>query len=368
MQLLPSDHPPLWLWLLRSILPFVIFFLLAFAAYSVPVESLGQYRVKIYVTCCIAIIMAVSLNVVNGYTGQFSLGHAAFMAVGGYASGAITYYGSFKLFGSAQIAGGLFGRGDMLFLASLFAGGLVAAFFGWLVGLPSLRLRGDYLAIVTLGFGEIVRVLIQRSSPVLWDLEEINQTSMLKLATHLGGTIGFQGLPKYTNAFWVTFFALSTIYICYRLKASIHGRAFLAIRENEIAAEAMGVNTTKYKVRAFVIAAFFAGIGGGLFAHEGAVMINPRELGFMRSLDYVIMVVLGGMGSISGAVIAAVGLTILPEVLRQVADYRLIVYALLLITVMILRPQGLMGIKEIWEIGIVRKLFRALTARKEASE
>ncbi|MBI1292225.1 branched-chain amino acid ABC transporter permease [bacterium] len=376
MEMNSNDKPPMWKWLLKGYGPFLIFFLIALGVYHVPVAAVGEYNLKIYTMACIAIVMAVSLNVVNGYTGQFSLGHASFMAVGGYTSGFVTYYGSFKLWGDTQIHGGLLGSGDWLFFGSMIAGGLVAAAFGWLVGLPSLRLRGDYLAIVTLGFGEIVRVILQRSSRVIYDAEKVAETPVISfvnaekktelggLVTHIGGTIGFDGLPKYTNLFWVTFVALAVIFVCYRLKASIHGRAFIAIRENEIAAEAMGVNTTKYKVRAFVIAAFFAGIGGALFAHEQATLLNPRELGFQRSLDYVIMVVLGGMGSISGSILAAIGLTILPELLRSVEQFRMIVYALLLIIVMIWRPQGLFGIYEIWELPWLRRLVGRIFGRR----
>src|SRR5262249_32858887 len=143
-----------------------------------------------------------------------------------------------------------------------------------------------------------------------------------------------------------------------RLKESSYGRAFLSIRENEIAAEAMGVNTTRFKVRAFAIAAFFAGIAGGLFAHEVGTSLNPRELGFQKSFEVVIMVVLGGMGSVSGATLAAIVLTLLPEALRQFSEYRMIVYSLLLIIMMIVRPQGLFGIREIWDFGIFKRWRR----------
>src|SRR5262249_50034997 len=160
-------------------------------------------------------------------------------------------------------------------------------------------------------------------------------------ATHLNSASGFFGLPAYTNVFWVYLFVCITLIVAYRLKESSYGRAFLSIRENEVAAEAMGINTTRFKVRAFMIAAFFAGIAGGLFAHELGVILNPNELGFLKSFDIVIMVVLGGMGSVSGAVLAAILLTILPEALRAFAQYRMIFYALALILMMILRPQGL---------------------------
>src|SRR4029079_16703892 len=171
--------------------------------------------------------------------------------------------------------------------------------------LPSLRLRGDYLAIVTLGFGEILRVLLQRTGDVLSTAEQVAAAGTAQKATALGGSLGFSGLPYYTDLFWVYVFVTITLVVALRLKFSSLGRAFLSIRENEIAAEAVGVNTTRLKVRAFVLAAAFAGIAGGLFAHEIGTSLNPRELGFQKSFDVVIMVVLGGMGSVSGAVLAA---------------------------------------------------------------
>ncbi len=328
---------------------------------------IDRYPAKIMLDVGIGIILAVSLNIVNGYTGQFSLGHAGFMAIGGYTAAAFTYYGSHLIFGSSAIHEGLFSSGSMVFLTSLLAGGLVAAVIGFLVGLPSLRLRGDYLAIVTLGFGEIVRVLLQITRDVIPTNEEIKQASLLDMATSLGGSLGFvaRPFPRYTNLFWVYVFVFLTILVAYRLKVSSYGRAFLSIREDEIAAEAMGINTAKYKVRAFVISAFLAGIAGGLFAHMLGTTLNPRELGFQKSIEVVIMVVLGGMGSISGAIIAAASLTVLPEALREFADYRMIIYALMLIIVMILRPQGLFGV---YEISDVKNWIVAKFKRKTPTE
>lgn len=365
----PAGNPAIVL--AKSFAVYAIGIALAFVIYQFLGPALGEYHRKILITIGINIIMAASLNIVNGYTGQFSLGHAAFMAAGGYTAGWVTYYGSFMLWKSPEVHGGLLGPGDWLFVAGCLAGGLVAALFGLLVGLPSLRLRGDYLAIVTLGFGEILRVLMQQTGSVLKTPEEIHLAKPVVLVRAVGGALGFDGIPKYTNLFWVYAFAAVTLIICFRLKESIHGRAFLAVRENEIAAEAMGIPTTRFKVSAFVIAAFFAGIGGGLYAHDVGVLLNARELAFQRSLDFVIMVVLGGMGSISGSVFAAIILTILPELLRNLHDWkyaqhlagqgpawsllvdlttsRLIVFAVLLILMMILRPQGLMGLREIWD-------------------
>lgn len=342
--------PPIWVAVPRLVAPFVVGIGLAFAAQLLLVPALGPYYTKVLTDIGINVILAVSLNLVNGFTGQFSIGHAGFMAVGGYTAAAVTYYGSYLLWGSAQIHGGFLGGGDLLFLTGCLLGGLLAAGAGFLVGLPSLRLRGDYLAIVTLGFGEIIRVLLMRTDEVLFAVDEIRRTPALELLGHLGGALGFTGVPYYTTLFWVFVFVTVMLVVAYRLKESTFGRAFLSIRENEIAAEAMGIQTTRYKVMAFVIAAFFAGIAGGLFAHEVGTALNPRELGFQKSFDVVIMVVLGGMGSISGAVLAAAALTILPELLRSFSEYRMILYALSLVAIMILRPQGLFGVRELWEL------------------
>jgi branched-chain amino acid transport system permease protein len=343
---------------LRGFVPLLCGIALAVVLQTAGAGWIGPFYGKILMDIGINVILAVSLNIVNGFTGQFSIGHAGFMAVGGYTAGAITYYGSILSFGSAQALPGLFGPGDALFVASCVAGGLAAAVAGLVVGLPSLRLRGDYLAIVTLGFGEIVRVLLQRSGDVLTSPDEVRAASASTLAGSLGGSLGFTGIPYYTDLMWVGVFVAITLFVAGRLKDSGIGRSMLAIRENEVAAEAVGVPTTRYKVLAFVLAAGFAGIAGGLFAHEVGTSLNPRELGFQKSFDIVIMVVLGGMGSISGCVAAAIVLTVLPEALRDFAQWRMPVYALLLILMMIVRPQGLFGLREIgdvWPFGRRRK-------------
>jgi branched-chain amino acid transport system permease protein len=330
---------------LRSALPLLV--VAALAALVQAVVAPGSYAAKILFDIGIAIILAVSLNMVNGLTGQFSIGHAGFMAVGAYASLVVTYYGGFALFGDVAKHATLGGEG--LFLASIFVGGLLAALAGLVVGLPSLRLRGDYLAIVTLGFGEIIRVLLQ-ATPTLLGEEDMAAVAPLARPFHLGGALGFPHGQSYTTLAW-TFAAVGvTLLVAYRLRESGHGRAFLSVRENDLAAEAVGVDTTRYKVTAFVLAAFFAGVAGALFAHQlgAGTASRPEEFNFMKSFEAVIMVVLGGMGSISGAAIAAVGLTLLSEVLRSVQDYRLIAYALLLVLVMILRPRGLLGTRELW--------------------
>ncbi len=343
----------------RSLLPIlVVIGLSALLQWGIG-PAVGPFYVKVLTDVGIAVVLAVSLNLVNGYTGQFSIGHAAFMTVGGYAAGTIVYYGHYLLWGTLQQQGGFFGPSTLLYVVALLVGGVAAAFAGFVVGLPSLRLRGDYLAIVTLGFGEIVRVLVTRTNDVIFDAEAIRQASPLTLATSVGGSLGFTGLPFMTNLFWVWLAAGAVLLFSYRLKRSDQGRALLSIREDEIAAEAMGIPTTRFKVQAFVYAAFFAGIAGGLFAHEVGVTLNPAELGFQRSFEVVIMVVLGGMGSVSGTTLAAAALVILPEALRGFSEYRMIAYALTLILVMLLRPQGLMGLREVWEIPAVRKLLRS---------
>ena len=318
--------------------------------------TIGPFYAKVLLDIGIAIVAAVSLNIVNGFGGQFSIGHAGFMMIGGYAAAWLTYYGSIHLWGSPGFHGGFLGGGDWLFLASCLLAGVIAAAAGVVVGLPSLRLSGDYLAIVTLGFGEIMRVLVQRSGDVL-PAGEAQNAGMLGALGNLGGSLGFGGVPTYTRVFYVYVFASILLICAYRLKISSRGRALLAVRENEIAAEAMGVHTARVKVQAFVMSAFFAGIGGALFAHELGTTLNPRELGFQKSIDLVIMVVLGGMGSITGVVLAAVILTIMPELFRQFSEYRMPVYALALIAVMILRPQGLFGIRELWDTPLWRRLL-----------
>ncbi len=265
----------------------------------------------------IAIILAVSLNLVNGLTGQFSIGHAGFMAIGGYVSAVVLMRGPaedpFRIF----------------FVASVAVGAAAAALAGWLVGKPSLRLRGDYLAIVTLGFGEIIRVIIE-NTPLF------------------GGAIGLSPIPRRADFAWIGTAAIATILISKRLRDSTHGRAFLSVREDEVAAEAMGVDTTGYKVRAFVISAGMAGVAGALSgAFEGN--LAPQSFTFVRSFEIVAMVVLGGMGSISGATIAAGVLTLLPEYLRAVANLRMVIYSLALVGLMLVRPRGLLGTTELWD-------------------
>ena len=282
-------------------------------------------------------MLAVSLNLINGFTGQFSIGHAGFMAIGGYSSAAFTYYlgsGLINSLNSVIMLGWL--AKSIVFVFALFLGGALAALAGLVVGIPSLRLKGDYLAIATLGFGEIIRVIILNIDAV-------------------GAARGFADIPGYTNLFWVLFFMLFTIVVVRNLVHSSHGRAFLSVREDEVAAEAMGINTTYYKVSAFVIGAFFAGIAGGLFGHY-LMYLHTNSFTFMKSIEVIIMVVLGGMGSITGSIIAAIILTVLPEFLRVVKDYRMVIYSFTLIVLMLTRPQGIFGVEEL-SLKRIRNIF-----------
>lgn len=334
----------------RSVMPLAIGIVAAVVIHFAARPLFGDYVARILLDAGIAVILAVSLNIVNGLTGQFSLGHAGFFAIGGYSAATVTYYGSLLIWESSSKHGGWLGSGEWLFVFGCLVGGLMAAAAGFVVGLPTLRLRGDYLAIATLGFGEIVRVVLTQTSDVIYSAEALREAKADDLfPPPVGGALGFSGLPKYTSLFWVYLFVAITLIVAHRLKASSAGRAMISIREDEIAAQSMGINVTRWKVRAFVIAAFFAGIAGGLFAHESGVIISPKDAGFQRSIEAVIMVVLGGKGSITGAMLAALLLSSLPEFLRGFDQYRMIVYAALLIAMMLLRPQGLFGTREVWD-------------------
>lgn len=296
-------------------------------------SNLKGYPQDIVQQCGFAIILAVSLNIVNGLTGQFSIGHAGFMSVGAYTGASVTYQ-------VAQYSAHSAVPGIQWMLAAMLVGGLCAALAGYIVGVPSLRLRGDYLAIVTLGFGEIIRVFFE------------NVTDLSPKLAFTGGATGFQNIPALTNFTIVFGTALAVIVFSYNLKFSSHGLAFMSIREDEIAADAMGVDTTRIKVTAFVLSAFFAGVGGVLFAHAKA--FKPDTFGFILSMNYVVMIVLGGTGSITGASLAAVLLTLLPEMLKPVKDqihftdeFRQVIYALILVLMMILRPAGVFGTGEL---------------------
>ncbi|MBW8781083.1 MAG: branched-chain amino acid ABC transporter permease [Verrucomicrobia bacterium] len=316
-----SDTPvPVWRLLPRQHLALALG-LVAAVVISRFSGSIDAYLVDVAIGIGINVILAVSLNLVNGHTGQFSLGHAGFMSVGAYLAAACTVFAGPRLLGAAP--GPL--AHNLLFFGALLIGGLGAAFAGLLVGIPSLRLKGDYLALVTLGFGEIIRVIFQNVEV-------------------LGGALGFNGVPAYTDFAWAYGWGVLTIFTVSCLVNSTYGRGFIATHDNEIAAQSIGLDTTRYKTVAFAVGAFFAGVAGGLFAHL-KLSIDPRGFDFTRSIEIVVMVILGGMGNTLGVILAAVLLTILPEILRPVAEYRMVLYSLLLIILMITRPQGLLNFR-----------------------
>ncbi|MEG1548251.1 MAG: branched-chain amino acid ABC transporter permease [Clostridia bacterium] len=293
----------------RTVIALAILFALVYALILTGV--LGDYYFATLVSVGISIILAVSLNLITGFTGQFSLGHAGFMAIGAYVCAIIT----------SRIPT------QWGFIVGMFAGAAAAAVIGVAVGLPTLRLGGDYLAIATLGMAEIIRIVFQN----------------LKITN---GAAGLSNLPRFVNWPYLFIFTVGTVVIIRNFLKSTHGRACIAVREDEIAAESMGVSSTKYKVLAFTIGAFFAGIAGAMYSSY-FYFINPGIFGFKKSIDVLVVVVLGGMGSLSGSVIAAVVLAIINMLLQSFAEIRMIIYALLLVLIMIFRPQGLMGDKEL---------------------
>lgn len=287
----------------------------------------------------IYVILAVSLNIATGYLGQLPLGHAGFMAVGAYA-GAIFWKGA--------------GAGlpeSVSLVLGLVVAGLVAAVFGVIIGIPALRLKGDYLAIITLGFGEIIRVCI------------------INLPDLTGGTPGLMGIPKYSTFTVVYIAVILTCVLIHMMMKSRHGRAILSIRENEIAAEACGIHVTYYKVLAFAVSAFFAGIAGALYAGFQGLLV-PGSFNFMASINILVMVVLGGMGSMIGAIIAAAVLTALPLALQAFNTYRMVIYSVLLIATMIFKPSGLFGQYDFSLSRLLEKLinFRLLRAQRRAQK
>ena len=296
-----------WTRFLAEVAVLVVLFTLG--QYAITTGLLSQYYQINLTSMCINIILAVSLNLINGFTGQLSLGHAGFMAVGAYVSVVMT------------------NRLDLPFILGILAACAVAALAGFIIGVPTLRLKGDYLAIATLGFGEIIRVVLQNID-------------------YVGGPSGIMGIDKMTTWAWLFGSTLLTLVVIINLVNSSYGRAIISVREDEVASELMGINTTRYKVLAFVMGAMFAGLAGALYAHYFYI-IKPDTFNFMKSFDILVMVVLGGLGSTTGAVIAAIFITTLTAALQSFPAIRMILYALILIIVMIYRPQGLMGNKEL---------------------
>ncbi|MBI4866840.1 MAG: branched-chain amino acid ABC transporter permease [Candidatus Wallbacteria bacterium] len=290
--------------------------------------ELSNYHIQVLAFMGINIILAVSLNLINGFTGQFSLGHAGFMAIGAYTAAILT-----KACGWP-------------FLAATLAGAMLAFLFGLLLGIPILRLKGDYLAIATFGLSEIVRVAIVNFDDV-----------SMKLAGYVGmgdlwpkeitrGALGYPAIPEVKSLLWIYGWAFVTCLVLRNIVRSSEGRAISSIGEDELAAESLGINTARYKTLSFAIGAFFAGVAGALFAHW-VTFIKADLFKIDKSIEILLMVVLGGMGSLSGSVLGAVVLTILPEYLRMFAQWRMVIYPVLLILLMLTRPEGLLGKREL---------------------
>ncbi|MEK4231188.1 branched-chain amino acid ABC transporter permease [Solibacillus sp. FSL H8-0538] len=292
---------------------YAILALLIYAVVQVMISTgaINFYYQNMLITMCINIMLAVSLHIVIGITGQFSIGHAGFLAVGAYISAIFTM----KL--------------GMPFPTAILAGAVFAALAGLLVGIPTLRLKGDYLAIATLGFAEIIRIVFLN-------------------VDYVGGAAGMQ-VTHQSNWTYAFFGVLITVLVISNFTNSRHGRACISIREDEIASDAMGINTTYYKVAAFAIGSFFAGLAGAIYAHNFYIL-QPTAFGFLKSFDILIFVVLGGLGSLSGSIIAAIFLTVISTYLQGFPETRMIIYSLVLILVMLYRPTGLMGTKEITDL------------------
>lgn len=295
--------------LLRWLVPLGLSYVIVLALISAGV--IDNYLFAAMMTICINIILAMSLNLVVGFTGQLALGHAGFMAIGAYTCAIITL--------RVPGIGG--------FLLGVFAGAILAAIVGFLVGLPTLRLRGDYLAIATLGMAEIIRITINNLGIT-------------------NGAAGLSSIPRHVDWNWMFLFLAFTFVFILNYIRSSHGRRAIAVREDEIAAEAIGINTTRVKVQTFTIGAFFAGIAGGLYASFFYVL-QPNQFGFLKSIDILVIVVLGGLGSMSGSVLAAILLAVVSTALAQYTDVRMIIYALIMVCIMIFRPGGIMGSREV---------------------
>lgn len=271
---------------------------------------INAYLQATMVTICVNIMLAVSLNLVTGFTGQFSLGHAGFMAIGAYSTGLITM--------AIPTVWG--------FVLGLATGAVLAAMVGFLIGLPTLRLRGDYLAIATLGMAEIIRVLLLNMG-------------------FTNGAAGLSGIPQFVNWSWLFVLTVGTVVLITNFLNSRHGRDCIAVREDEIAAESIGVRSTRVKTLAFMTGAFFGAVAGGVYASY-FYFLKPDLFGFMQSVNILVIVVLGGLGSLSGSVIGAVVLALISTSLQNFPEVRMIIYSLALILLMLFRPQGLMGSRE----------------------
>ncbi len=317
--------------------------------------KLNSYISGILIQCCYSIIMVTSLNIATGFLGQTALGHAGFMAVGAYSSALVT---------KALINAGIFTTaglsGFLLYMIAIVTGAVFAGIFGMLVGIPALRLRGDYLAIITLGFGEIIRVVIQN----------------LPFAGGKGLSEGqagqaLIGIARFNNIYIILAITVVCVTILFNFVRSKYGRAISAIRDDDIAASSIGLHTTYYKVLAFSISALFAGVAGAIFAHRGLGTLQHNDFSFLKSTEYVIMVIIGGMGSLTGSIISAVALSVLPELLRAFSEYRMLIYSIVLILMMIFRPTGLAGRYEFSLYTFIKTVpdkIRRLTARKQENQ
>jgi branched-chain amino acid transport system permease protein len=309
---------------------------LIFSFAAAQYDLIDQYVQLILMYVGINIILTVSLNLINGYMGEFSVGHAGFMAIGAYIASLLTV----NVFPQNAVV--------YIFPFAVLAGGVGAALIGFLVAIPSFKTRGDYLAIVTLAFGMIVKSIIENIDAV-------------------GGPRGFLGIDKLTTLPWVFFWTVLSVWVIRNLVYSNFGRGVLSVREDEIASDLMSVNTRQVKVIAFVVSSFFAGIAGGLFAHV-LQYINPRMFDIIKSTDILIMVYLGGIASLAGSILGAVIYTILLEVLRPLGIWRMVMMPLMLVLLMIYRPQGIMGLRESRLFMPVYDLLAAKIWRKKKEE
>ncbi|MEG6614426.1 branched-chain amino acid ABC transporter permease [Pseudoclostridium thermosuccinogenes] len=304
---------------LKALIGIILIYVIVQALIMVGIVD--DYYQILLVMICLNIILSVSLNLITGFTGQFSLGHAGFMAIGAYVCGYIT----------------VTVEQEFSFLIGIFAGAIAAALVGILIGIPTLRLKGDYLAIATLGMAEIIRIIILNVEAV-------------------GGASGLS-IPQYANWTWVYIFTVATIVLIKNFINSTHGRACISIREDEIASEAMGINTTRYKVIAFAIGAFFAGVAGALYSLY-FYFIKPDQFGFMKSIDILVIVVLGGLGNIRGSIIASILLATISSYLQEYPELKMVIYALVLIVIMILKNKDMTKFKKF----ITEKILRRQTA------
>lgn len=293
----------------KQIQQFILSFIIALVIYGALMFAmnsgiLDNYWTGIMIMACINIVLATSLNLASGYLGQLTLGHAGFMSVGAYVSAILSIYF------------------QMPFIVSLIVGAIAACIIGILIGIPTLRLKGDYLCIITLAFNEIIRVIMLN----------LNITN---------GAKGLMGIPMNTDFTTGFISVVVTIYVIYSIVKSRHGRAIISIREDETASELAGISTSYYKILAFAISAFFAGLAGGLYAHYMGMLV-PKTFDYNKSVEILVMVVLGGLGNLKGSVIAAIVMTILPEYLRAFSEYRMLLYAIVLIAAMIMKEKNIM--------------------------